>query len=158
VSDSGINSMFFTALLGIALWTSLAVGSDLLSDPTRPPAAIGAPPDSATEIARASLDLRAVIYAEGRRVAIINGQRVRENDRVGSALVVAIEPDRVRLRRGSDTIVLEVVRGDVKGTPGWSPEEREPAEGRDRRAGEARAETDPPTRRARPSVREGTPE
>lgn len=133
MSESGIHSLFFTALLGMALWTSLAVGSDLLSDPTRPPAAIGAPSESAAEMAGSALDLSAVFYAEGRRVAIINGQRVRENDRVGSARIVAIEPDRVRLLRGNDTIVLEVVSGDVKGTPGWSPEERGPEQDGDRR-------------------------
>jgi hypothetical protein len=109
--------MLFSILLWMALWTSLAVGSDLLSDPTRPPASIATQPEIRERAATTTLDLRAVFYAEERRVAIINGRRLREDDRIGSARVVAISKDGVRLRRGDEIIELGLVSPEVKSPP-----------------------------------------
>jgi hypothetical protein len=135
--------MLFSILLWMALWTSLAVGSDLLSDPTRPPASIATQPEIRERAATTTLDLRAVFYAEERRVAIINGRRLREDDRIGSARVVAISKDGVRLRRGDEIIELGLVSPEVKSPP-------EAARGEQKEEGDADTRFDPSSSRGRP--------
>lgn len=87
-----------------------------LTDPTRPPgAAVGAAPtDAPADAGNAALDLSAVLYAAGRRIAIIDGRRVHEGDAVGDAHVVEIGPDRVRLSRADEELVLDLAHRPVK--------------------------------------------
>ena len=84
------------------------------TDPTRPPDFRAAAAAAARTQTDSPLELQAVFYAEGRRVAIINGERLRVDENVQSARVVRIERDRVALRRDGETIELELVNADVK--------------------------------------------
>ncbi|MBK7951733.1 MAG: hypothetical protein IPK00_23960 [Deltaproteobacteria bacterium] len=92
--------LLFGALLGHA--------AESLPDPTRPPAAslIAAP---AAQDTNEKLELRAIFHAEDRRFAVINGRRVQTADRIAGAEVLAIEVDRVRLRRDGEIVELELV-------------------------------------------------
>lgn len=102
--------------IGLAL-TSLAAGLAFAgpsSDPTRPPDFTTARAATEARQNEAPLELQAVFFAEGRRVAIINGERLRVDDRLQSARVVRIERDRVSLRRDGETIELRLVETDVK--------------------------------------------
>ena len=84
------------------------------ADPTRPPD-FNAPTTVAADAQKeAPLELQAVFFAEGRRMAIINGERLRLDEDVQSARLVRIERDRVALRRDGKTIELELVETDVK--------------------------------------------
>lgn len=78
-------------------------------DPTRPPTAaeirawLGEP---SLEKPGSDWDLRSILTSDQRRLAIINGQRVRPGDRVQSAQVRAVEVDHVVLDQGGREIVL----------------------------------------------------
>ena len=98
----------------MALWTSLAISQELMSDPTRPPAALDIQAPLTEELANAALSLRAVFFAEGRRIAIINDRRVREQDVIGSARVLEIAHDHVRLQRNGQELRLKLVQRDIK--------------------------------------------
>ena len=114
MSDVRMTFMCFSALLGMALWTSLAGGQDLLRDPTRPPASLAWQTPATPDAANALFELSAVIFADGRRLAIINGERVKEQDRIGTARVVRIAREGVRLERSGELIELRLVPHDVK--------------------------------------------
>ena len=79
----------------------------VLPDPTRPPgrldgAAVAAPADD-------NWQLGSILIAAQRRVAVINGRPLTVGEQISGARVVAIEPGRVRLRRGAREIVLELL-------------------------------------------------
>ena len=123
MSDPRLPFMMLSALVGMALWASLSVGSELLSDPTRPPASLDASAPISAELADAALDLRAIFFAEGRRVAIINDHRVQEEDVIGAARVIEIGPSHVRLRRHGKDLHLRLIRRDIKRKPGSNRDE-----------------------------------
>ncbi len=118
MSEPGLPFTNFSVLVAMALWTSLAVGSELLSDPTRPPVSIDVSTPLKAELRDAALELRAIFFADGRRVAIINEHRVQEQDVIGSARVLEIGPTHVRLRRRGRNFDLKLVRRDIKRKPG----------------------------------------
>ncbi len=97
--------------LGLAAAFALAPAraTERLSDPTRPPDAARAVAAPAPAAADETLALSAIFHADDRRVAVINGVRVREAGTIGGARILAIETDRVRLRRGEEIIELELV-------------------------------------------------
>ncbi len=107
------------ALLGrlaLLVPAALAAGAETTPDPTRPPAVVDtivAAPDPTG----APLDLSAVFHSEDRRVAIIDGRPVRERQRIGSARVLRIEPDRVELERDGERFELRLLRGFRRGAP-----------------------------------------
>jgi hypothetical protein len=90
-----------------------AWASDELPDPTRPPLATPGPRAAPADDAK-SLDLRAIFISDDRRVALINDQRVRERDQIGSARVVRIDYDGVQLQRNGEAFELELIARDVK--------------------------------------------
>ena len=77
----------------------LTDGAEVLRDPTRPYAT--APvvrPTTAVAVAKATgFNVTAILVSQKRRVAIVNGKRVSEGDKVDGATVVKILADRLRL-------------------------------------------------------------
>lgn len=100
----GIIFIFF------AILTASAFGN-LPADPTRPPSAqeirafLGQESNAAEPQAQ-RWQLQSILIADQRRIAIINGRRVSEGDRIDAAEVLTIEPGRVELRHRSETIIL----------------------------------------------------
>jgi MSHA biogenesis protein MshK len=84
-----------------------------LADPTAPPAAI-APGPARTAPAAAPLHLQSVLIDGARRIAVIDGRRVRVGDRVGGGVVAAIEPTEVRLDAPSGPVHLPLHRTRAK--------------------------------------------
>ena len=81
------------------------------ADPTRPPSAqeiraFFGQESNATEPEAQRWQLQSILIADQRRIAIINGRRVSEGDRINAAEVLTIEPGRVELRHRSEPIVL----------------------------------------------------
>jgi hypothetical protein len=92
----------------ILLLLSTGVGNAVaLNDPTRP-----TDPDSYFGSDRnavtATWALQSVLSAADRRIAIINGTRVQEGDRIGAARVVRIRPSQVELNTGGRTLTLQL--------------------------------------------------
>lgn len=78
-------------------------------DPTRPPTAAeirGWLGESSQEAPDSDWRLQSILASDQRRLAIINGQRVRPGDRIQSAQVRAVEVDHVVLDQGGREIVL----------------------------------------------------
>jgi MSHA biogenesis protein MshK len=87
-----------------------------LSDPTRPtdPAAyFGA----RKAVSAGSWSLQSILLASDRRIAVINGKRVQEGDRIGSARVVRIRDSQVLLDTGGRSLILHLLPETVKVRP-----------------------------------------
>ncbi len=97
------------ASLAVSFAAASPRAAEPLPDPTRPPAAASVDAVPAAPGAETALVLRAILHADDRRIAVINDRRVRVSDAIGDARVLAIEADRVRLRRGDEIVELELV-------------------------------------------------
>lgn len=82
---------------------------EALRDPTEPPAVAAVAEDADATPESSDLDLRAIFFAGDRRFAVINGRRVREADRIAGGEILAIDADRVRLRRDGEILELVLV-------------------------------------------------
>lgn len=100
-----ISSFLILALAG----TALAQGEP--PDPTRPPTPAEVAAwfgNGAGEQQRAPYRLQSILLAAQRRIAIIDGERLRVGERLGNAEVRAIEPGRVVLERAGERIELNI--------------------------------------------------
>ncbi len=79
----------------------LTDGAEVLRDPTRPYAVapvVRPTTAGAVAVAKATgFSVTAILVSKKRRVAIVNGKRVSEGDKVDGATVVKILADRLRL-------------------------------------------------------------
>ena len=87
-----------------------------LTDPTRPtdPAAFFG---TRTAAGGNAWSLQSILLASDRRVAVINGKRVQEGDRIGSARVIRIRDSQVLLRTGGRSLTLRLLPQTVKVRP-----------------------------------------
>ena len=84
-----------------------------LQDPTRPtdPAVyFGSDRNTVT----ATWTLQSILSSPDRRIAIINGTRVQEGDRIGTAQVVSIRPSQVVLNTGGRTLTLQLWPASIR--------------------------------------------
>lgn len=84
-----------------------------LQDPTRPtdPALyFGGSRQASTSV----WTLQSVLSSPERRIAIINGTRLREGDRIGNARVVSIKPSHVVLNTGKRTLTLQLLPQTIR--------------------------------------------
>jgi MSHA biogenesis protein MshK len=84
-----------------------SLSSRAVQDPTRPtdPALYFG---SERTPAAAPWSLQSILSSSTRRIAVINGTRVKEGDRVGTARVVRIGATRVVLNNGGRTLTLRL--------------------------------------------------
>lgn len=75
-----------------------------LQDPTRPLQM----PDRPQASQAGGLRLESVLISEQRRLAVINGQTLRENDSIGAGRVVRILPGVVEIRQEDKILRLEM--------------------------------------------------
>lgn len=117
---SSARSLSKVALLSAALGLiagngSLRARADApLSDPTQPPAAARIAADEPEAVDHGQPSLHGIFHASDHRFAVVDGRRVEVGDRVAGARVVAIEIDRVRLRRDGALIEIELVASAFK--------------------------------------------
>lgn len=104
--------LFSSGMLVVALLAGVAVAASL-PDPTRPPGLSGRTPGAA-EAVKDDWQLGSILIASQRRVAVINGRPLTVGEQINGARLVAIEPGRVHLRRGSRTIVLDLLSARPK--------------------------------------------
>ena len=100
----------------LALWAGWSGNLYALNDPTQPidPAlyfGTGKTHDSG------GWSLQSILSSPERRIAIINGSRVREGDRIGSARVMRIRDSHVLLNTGSRTVTLRLLPQSIKVRP-----------------------------------------
>jgi MSHA biogenesis protein MshK len=92
------------ALVLLVLAPAAFAAEDLpLQDPMRP---YQAPVGGAGVGAERRTEVSAILISPQRRIAVINGELYREGDLVDGALLVRIEADSVRLKRGDRETVV----------------------------------------------------
>lgn len=104
-------------LVTVMLWVALPGSAAALSDPTRPQDLSPAKLESlgiVMEEAEPTYTLQYVLYSDRRRLAVINGQRVREGDRVDDARVLLIRPGEVRIGLPGEIRALKLGFTDIK--------------------------------------------
>jgi MSHA biogenesis protein MshK len=107
--DDGMSGRMAFAPGGLILLSvATASAAQALGDPTVPPYAYGVAV-SASGGAASGPALQSILLSPVRRLAVIDGRMVRIGDRVGGALVVAIEIDSVKLRRGDGISVMKLL-------------------------------------------------
>ena len=95
----GVLAMLLLAAAGAAFGQSI--------DPTRPPTALM--PEAALSAPRYTGPvLQSVLVSQGRKIAMISGKEVRENEYYNGARVVRIRETEVVLRRGKQVQVLKL--------------------------------------------------
>lgn len=99
-------SLSLTALLALGA----VVHAETLQDPTRP-AMVKALAQNAEP---GALQLEAVMGSGARRVAIVNGKVVREGDRVGAAVIEAIDSDSIRYTRNGRTETARILKHSLR--------------------------------------------
>ncbi|MCW8196626.1 Type II secretory pathway component [Proteobacteria bacterium 005FR1] len=94
-------------VLGLVLVTTLPASAEALRDPTRPL-------DYVTGVAaEAPIELNSILIAQGRRIAVINGQEAAERERIGNILVLRILPNQVIVQRNGRQYELNL-HGSLK--------------------------------------------
>lgn len=88
---------------------SVAIPSQVcaLTDPTQP-----VQYRAATK--RVNLNLESILFSEARRVAVINGKALQEGEKLGSARVISIGKDVVRVQQQGKTYDLKLQRPTIR--------------------------------------------
>lgn len=102
--------IFITAAVLTLSFGATSAGAEALHDPTRP-ATLKA--SASTTPAAATVRLEAILRAEGRHVAIVNGKVVRVGDRVGDAIIIEINDHAVAYIRAGARHVSSLVRHEL---------------------------------------------
>lgn len=105
-------------LLSLPLLALCGAAAAQLADPTRPPAAVGAPAEPAADTPAKTAGLQSVILRkDGKPAALINGEVVELGGMIGEAKVVRIDEDAVLLRGPQGDETLRLTPGAEKKTP-----------------------------------------
>jgi MSHA biogenesis protein MshK len=91
-----------------------------LRDPTRPPAVLSAPAGASSQPGTpvGEPQLQSILVSlrpGGRRLAVIDGKTLRQGQRIDGAVVEAIRPTEVVLRKGNQKRVLKLYRPAARG-------------------------------------------
>lgn len=96
-------------LCGAVFSTAAAAETMPVTDPTRPPYLF-----TSAKQTDNTLLLYSTRISGARRTAVINNRVVSVGTRIAGAVVTAIEPGRVTLRRDSKAIVLQLIETPVR--------------------------------------------
>ncbi len=100
----------------LLLGSGLAGNVHALKDPTQPTDP-GNYFGSSENRSGSSWSLQSILSSPQRRIAVINGTRVKEGDRLGSARVVRIHESYVLLNTGGRTLTLHLFPESIKVGP-----------------------------------------
>jgi hypothetical protein len=113
VSDARVAlARLLLAAAAVFLAPAAASAGPALADPTRPPAAPAAREDAAAP--EPAWSLEAIWSQDGRRVAVIDGRRLREGDAFQGARVMRIDRSAVRLDGPEGPTTLRLFGEPVK--------------------------------------------
>ncbi len=101
---------YFICLFAANVLLASTAASSVLYDPTRPPGTQA----RATANSQRNLRLESVLIGNKRKVAIINGRRYTEGDRIGAGKVVNIQRRGVKIALPDKTLSLRLRHVVVK--------------------------------------------
>jgi MSHA biogenesis protein MshK len=105
------------ALATMAAWLlplQLAAAPASIPDPTQP---AGIPAAADADVEEREVELTSILVSGDRRIAVINGQLVREGERVDGIAVRRIEPHAVQLDGADGAFTLRLSGAAVKHPP-----------------------------------------
>jgi MSHA biogenesis protein MshK len=86
-----------------------------LEDPTRPPDFIGGVNGNGSQQGQVpSWEVSSILISGDRRLAVVNGETVRQGDQVGNARVIRISPTAVTLRTSIETFTVKLLPAQIK--------------------------------------------
>lgn len=100
------NLLLSVVFVGVLMAGSSTVAAEQLRDPTRPYSV-----PVYHEMVRPQFKVNAIIVSSERRIAIVNGKRVGEGDRVDGATVVSISKRKLILDVGDRELTLGLNNG-----------------------------------------------
>ena len=113
--DIAVKPLAAIFAVSLACAAGAAVQAQTLADPTRPPAVLGLPGGAAGETgdagSAAAPQLQSILVSRepgGRRVAVINGEMVRQGMKFRDAIVERVGETEVVLRRGKTRETLKL--------------------------------------------------
>jgi MSHA biogenesis protein MshK len=98
-------------LLFVALASCAGSAAAELQDPTRPSYVTD---DTVAGAVHGALRVNAIFISGERRIAIVNGQRLRIGETVNGATVNRIEQDRVSFVRGDEVFAVPLISGSSR--------------------------------------------
>ena len=104
-----MHKRFIPTVIGLLLLMSLAHAE--LGDPTRPSNAL---PIVGNTASSAVLHVSAVFISGDRRIAVVNGQRVRVGDSISGATVSSIDRNKVSFVRGERSFSVSLLSGQSR--------------------------------------------
>lgn len=111
-----LTAVVLLLLLGVAL-----PAASELRDPLKPPTH-RAQPTAEAAVDPADWRLASTLIADGRRVAVINGQVAAPGATVDGARVLAVERGRVRLRVGAEEFTIRSSTPSIRSSHGEAPQ------------------------------------
>ncbi|WP_126452405.1 hypothetical protein [Sulfuriflexus mobilis] len=108
-SSSGTR-LFVSALL---LYVGVSLMAHAYEDPTRPPDFAGTGADT-QQLNAPVWQLSSILISAERRLAVINGQTVRQGEQIGNARVIRIGATGVTLRNNTETFTVKLLSLPVK--------------------------------------------
>ena len=118
LTPAGLRAAAWLPLLLLAV--ALPVAGEL-RDPLQPPTQRAQPAAEAT-VNPADWRLASTLVADGRRVAVINGQVAAPGHTVDGARVLAVERGRVRLRVGAEEFTIRSSTHSIRSSHGEEPQ------------------------------------
>lgn len=115
VFDKKINNPFIGGLSVCLLLATMRLAAEPLLDPTIPPDFVAGTKAVSSEQGRLpAWKVDSILISKDRRMAVINGQTVRQGDVVSSAKVVSISATAVTLRNNAETFTVKLLPAQIK--------------------------------------------
>ncbi len=109
-----IDANMLRIIFAIIMALSLSIQAQTVNDPMRPPGQYSSLSQSNGQTVKPAFDLQSTIVSPTKRLAVIDGQRLRIGDVVGQAKIVSITPGIVRLRGSNGDTVLRLNTLSIK--------------------------------------------
>lgn len=97
----------------LLLYAGLALMAHAYEDPTRPPDFAGTGAD-AQQLNVPAWQLSSILISPERRLAVINGQTVRQGEQIGNTRVIWISATEVTLRNSTETFTVKLLSLPIK--------------------------------------------
>ena len=111
MSERSARGLFVFGLMSLSV-SAVAAGDSVITDPTQPPVLVSAPVAAAATAQ--GLRLYSTRVSDSGWVALINDRIVGVGSQIDGAEVISIAPGVVSLRRGEDTLMLQLEWPGVK--------------------------------------------
>lgn len=112
--DNNIKNLLSVALPVWLFVSSTGLAAEPLQDPTIPPGFVGVNAATEGQGQAPAWKVDSILISKDRRMAVVNGQSVRQGDIVNSAKVIGISATAVTLRNNAETFTVKLLPAPIK--------------------------------------------